>query len=253
MKVSAFAFTDIGKSRANNEDSYRLGPHVSHAGKYEESVAEFLFPPSLPTEDGSEPPAPVLPVLTFVCDGVGGRAAGEVASAYVVDHLANVPDAAPESLVERLTEVNLGLYNLMHESSDCIGMGCTIAGIVLSPQGLLAFALGDSTVFEFTGRFFRPLTDVHTSTGDYDGKLYRALGCHPQPMAPMPSLRPIPRGPALFLIATDGVIRNLDERRLAPLLNAASNPAEMGKILHDMVLETEARDNFTAILLEVHD
>jgi serine/threonine protein phosphatase PrpC len=241
MIVSAFAFSDIGKHRTNNEDAYRLGSIVSKASSYEESFVDF----DLGAKD-------IDPILTFVCDGVGGRAAGEVASGYVTSAFDSVSALSNDAVIRRLNEVNYGLYTLMDRTTNHQGMGCTIAGMLLSPTGLLAFSIGDSTVFEFTGRYLRPLTQLHTSTGDYDGKLTRAMGCYPIPLIMEPSFHRIILEPGLFLIATDGVIRNLDEDALAADFNQSKNPMEMGHNLRDMVLNTEARDNFTAILLDVH-
>ncbi len=259
MRLTGFAFTDIGKKRANNEDAFRLGPHTGGGQPYAEAKYEFSFETQGPSMfDPHKTTTFLLPqdegvLLAYVCDGVGGRNAGEVASSYVVQHLIALPDPNITGLVKGLAAVNRGMYSVMRQSPDYAGMGCTIAGIVATESGLIAFAVGDSTVFEFTGRMFRPLTEIHTTTGDYNGKLCRVMGCHPAPVDPIPSFRAMPLEPSLFLIATDGVIRHFNEAKLAPLFNNASGTAEMASHLRSMILETEAYDNFTAILLELHE
>jgi serine/threonine protein phosphatase PrpC len=134
VRLSATAFTHLGAVRAHNEDTVAVGSWIA-----------------------SEPmAAPVVldheiagPLICLVADGMGGHAAGEVASRAVAEHLSRraseaVDDAAMAAL---LRDADAELFALMREHPAWRGMGTTVAGIAVAPSDAVVFNVGDSRVY----------------------------------------------------------------------------------------------------------
>jgi serine/threonine protein phosphatase PrpC len=94
-------------------------------------------------------------------DGMGGHAAGDVASRFVAECLADRgPDARDEAaLSQLLREVDLGLYALMRERPALAGMGTTVAGLHVTPSALHVFNIGDSRVYRIDQGLVQLSTD----------------------------------------------------------------------------------------------
>jgi len=122
LHYAVAAVSDLGKKRTGNEDAF--GYSAEH-GVY------------------------------VVCDGMGGAAAGEVASAMAVNEVMRLlkgratDEAAPlENLVaEAVRAANLAILSRAEKNSKLDGMGTTLVGLVTESSRVLVFNVGDSRCY----------------------------------------------------------------------------------------------------------
>jgi serine/threonine protein phosphatase PrpC len=150
VAVKITAFTHQGAVRAGNEDTIAAGAWCRN--KPMERPERIIL-----TEN---------PALALVCDGMGGHAAGEVASRAVALHLVHRRAAltGPQMLTRVVEEANAELFALMDEQPATCGMGTTVAGLSLSDDEVFVFNVGDSRVLGIHDRGL-----VQLSTDDTPG------------------------------------------------------------------------------------
>ncbi|GAB7081749.1 PP2C family protein-serine/threonine phosphatase [Megalodesulfovibrio paquesii] len=216
--------------------------------------------------------------LFLVSDGVGGRAAGEVASQYVVKAL---PALLRRELREEKVLLHAGAHACGEAVSHCVrrvsrhlrihamrqptlaGMSATLALLLIHGDEALVAHLGDSRIYRLRDTVLTSLTDDHTLTanlvsmGDlrssqvfrHPGRhqLMRCLGMHrdPAPDIAMVHCQPGDR----FLLCTDGVSKPLGDETLRQLLLRDGLPET---IAHGLLAEVDRRngtDDATALLV----
>lgn len=245
VHVTAAALTHVGAVRPENEDTIALGAWVESAS---------MSAPRLFEQTVSD-----VPLLAVVADGMGGHAAGEVASRAAAEYLlAQAARAKDEQAVATLVgEANAELYALMEERPVLTGMGTTIAGVAITSSRAIAFNVGDSRVYRIAasglvqlstddtpgpkladGRTAMYTTNVITQTLGGAGRRTdveaHVVG---EPLA----------GGARYLIASDGLTDLLDPSALERLLDD-DNRASVAAML-DAAMEQGGRDNVSIILL----
>lgn len=146
------ALSDQGLRRKNNEDSW--GAWTPGAGE------------GLPA---ARAPLPEQGVVLAVSDGMGGAAAGEVASQYCIDQLRRelAPAAAAtaaSALAEAFGRVHQGLLALAEAKPELQGMGATLSALWLRPGGDAALVhIGDSRIYQgVSGQPWVQLTEDHS-------------------------------------------------------------------------------------------
>ncbi len=130
------ARSDVGQVRTNNEDSLIEAPDLGFFG---------------------------------VCDGLGGHAAGEVASGLASSTLTELVEKAtgtPEEVLrEGIEEANRRILNDQEDSPERSGMGTTVSSLWLMPEnsglGWIGH-VGDSRVYLKRGGQFTQLTEDHS-------------------------------------------------------------------------------------------
>jgi serine/threonine protein phosphatase PrpC len=132
--LRATAFTHQGAARASHEDTIAVGDWIASAPM----AAPAAFQHTL-----------AEPLICLVADGMGGHAAGEVASRAVAEHLCRrAAEATDDAAIAKLLhEANAELFALMDERPAWYGMGTTVAGVAVAPSGVIAFNVGDSRVY----------------------------------------------------------------------------------------------------------
>src|SRR3954449_883455 len=106
-----------------------------------------------PVRDNNEDAAYASPRLAAVADGLGGEAAGEVASQAVVDALARLDegreDGALESaLQEAVSRGNEAISSMSASDPDKSGMSTTLTAIALADdERLVVTNIGDSRTY----------------------------------------------------------------------------------------------------------
>jgi protein phosphatase len=168
VRVEVAARSDTGLVRPNNEDVYL----VVHYGRFWRTVATNLPPGDAPER------ADIEGYGLLVADGVGGHAAGEVASRLAVSELIKysleIPDwilapGEPEDwsrIVERAREAYDRMDSALRAEADVrpqlAGMGTTMTVARNLGRDLILAHVGDSRAYLLRGGEFRQLTKDHT-------------------------------------------------------------------------------------------
>lgn len=231
------AATDVGRRRAANEDSF---------------VARSP--------------------LFAVADGMGGHSAGDLASAAVVERLAEIVTGeflAPRS-IERALEAATDDISIIAGDSE-LGVGTTVTGVALTLQHdephFAVFNIGDSRVYAFERNeltqvtvdhsVVQELVDAGTLTRDEaehhpdSNIITRAVGFNARPVVDFWML-PLRAGLRL-LVCSDGLTKEVGDERIRLHLAAGLSAAETADALIDAALAAGGRDNVTTIVVDVLD
>jgi len=209
----------------------------------------------------------------MVADGMGGHAAGEVASEMAVQIVARAllqldsvtqPDAADRT-AQSLRDANRAIYDRMLAENDKQGMGTTASVLVLSEGHYLIGQIGDSRVYVLRDGALIQITKDHSYVQEqvdaglltpeqaryhpYSNVITRCVGASEdvEPDLYAGDVRP----GDVFLVASDGLTGMVDDRRLQQILLARSGP---GRIVDSLIAEANGRgglDNITAIVVQV--
>ncbi len=241
MQLAAAARTDVGMVRAGNEDSF--------------------FADATPQRG-----------LFVVADGMGGHAAGEVASAMAVDivrrdlsELHALSDAAEPRLADALKAANHSIFLRTVTEIDKQGMGTTASVLLIADGRYLIGQVGDSRVYLLREGKLQQLTKDHSYVQEqvdagfltpeqarnhpYSNVITRCVGAG-ESVEPDTYHGVVSPGD-VFLVASDGLTGMVDDRRLGYLL---SLPLEPRKIVDALIKEANARgglDNITAIVVRI--
>jgi serine/threonine protein phosphatase PrpC len=208
-----------------------------------------------------------------VADGMGGHAAGEVASEMAVQivsrhllSLTSVRDrASAEKLAQAMRDANRAIYDRMLEEVDKQGMGTTASVLVLSDNQFLIGQIGDSRIYLLRDGALTQLTKDHSYVQEqvdaglltpeqaryhpYSNVITRCVGASESVDADIYEGEMKPGD--VFLLASDGLTGMVDDRRLQAMLLARSGP---GRIVDALIAEANGRgglDNITAIVIQV--
>src|SRR3954453_11037171 len=142
VRVSVFGKTDLGRTRDHNEDKFLVADLSSGNASLQPEVRNHAIGPR-----GS---------LFMVADGMGGPAAGELASAMAADHIYRhmashwVQDrsSSPERFAFRMREAvelaNKQIYGYAREHPEVRGMGTTVTAAGVNGPDLYLAQIGDS-------------------------------------------------------------------------------------------------------------
>ena len=154
MKISISGKTDRGKKRPNNEDDL-AAEDLTTARPVDPIEAENLI-----VGDRG--------ILLAVCDGVGGRRAGEVASALALHSLSEEMDklgnGCPRQTLFRtaVENVNERVRKEAKADAELSGMATTLTAAVVCPTRTLIAHVGDSRAYLVRGAHARQLTRDQT-------------------------------------------------------------------------------------------
>lgn len=236
------ARTDVGMIRSGNEDNFAVNATGEHG-------------------------------VFIVADGMGGHAAGEVASEMAVQiielELQTVGDLDDRDAADRLTDAlrkaNRNIHDRTITEVDKQGMGTTASVLMVSTTRYLIGQVGDSRVYLLRDGALHQLTKDHSYVQEqvdagfltpeqaryhpYSNVITRCVGASPD-------VEPdIYRGEVkvgdLFLVASDGLTGMVDDRRLQMLLMSRAAPERK---VHSLIAEANGRgglDNITAIVVQV--
>jgi serine/threonine protein phosphatase PrpC len=205
--------------------------------------------------------------LWAVSDGMGGHAAGDVASALVVEtmrHLARTEGGASfAGLVRRaLAEANAELYRRGSARSPDATMGATVTALGVEADRFFCLWVGDSRLYRFRKGTLRRLTRDHRYIQDLldSGVLTEAAAkLHPQRNVitravgidaelELDSCEGAVAPGDLFLLATDGVTEVCADDDLARILSG-QDLADMAGTIVEKCLKGGAPDNLSLVLI----
>lgn len=201
-----------------------------------------------------------------VADGVGGQNAGEIASQVVVEilrhHLSRkVRGDRIRHLEQILGYTNSSLYELAVVEESLTGMATTLALVLIEPRHAIICHIGDSRVYRLTeGVLSRETLDHVLVEYEHGGGLSileytkrhiltRALGIEEvaKPDVKKIALEPKTR----FLLCTDGITHHISDEELQDILTEEPDPQTACDRLKDLCYERGARDNLTALIVNV--
>lgn len=267
MFIDYAAITHPGKVRKNNEDAYLLS-----ALDGEEPI---INGPARPLKVGD----PGL--LVAVADGMGGAAAGEVASReglaavalFLFGHWGRLPSAKAREL-----DLLKALETAVEKASDAVlrysdddrtarGMGSTLTAVIIWNGCAFLAQIGDSRAYLLRQGVLHQVTEDQTLVNDLvaQGSLTReqarthpqrnmitqALGS-PQPLRVVLSRLALRRGDRL-LCCSDGLHGEVSDARIQEVLGQGLSPRRSLELLLEAALEHGARDNVTGVLLTLND
>ena len=210
--------------------------------------------------------------LFVVADGMGGHAAGEVASALAVSVLSLALDRRPlhaADIAAAIGQANAEILRAGTARGDRFGMGTTVTGLaVVSADGAdqwAVFNVGDSRVYRFADDVLSQVTVDHSEVQELvaAGRLRReqarlhprrnvvtrSLGSYPAPTPDIWVLAPTVAD--RFLICSDGLNSEVDDAGLARTLREVSSPQAAAEQLVRQANEAGGRDNVTAVVVDL--
>jgi PPM family protein phosphatase len=242
VQLAVAARSDVGMIRSGNEDNY-----------FSTVAAQYG--------------------LFIVADGMGGHAAGEVASEMAVQivtrELTDVQSLKLGEISLRVEEAlkraNRAIYERTMTEVDKQGMGTTASVLLLSGSSYLIGQVGDSRVYLLRDGQLRQLTKDHSYVQEqvdagyltpeqaryhpYSNVITRCVGASDEVQPD--TYRGQAKVGDLFLVASDGLTGMVDDRRLQQLLLARVTPE---RLVEALISEANGRgglDNITAIVVRV--
>ncbi|MFR3452342.1 MAG: Stp1/IreP family PP2C-type Ser/Thr phosphatase [Collinsella sp.] len=205
--------------------------------------------------------------LYVVCDGMGGHAAGEVASEIAVDVICDRAPAHPDAsaLGQAVEEANLAIIRAAREGVGRAGMGCTCTAAMLEKDKLVIAQVGDSRAYLLHKGQMQQLTRDHSLVADLieAGQITEAEArVHPQRSVITRALGSDPRTqPDFFeitveagdrlLLCSDGLSTMLEDDQIAKILANHSEPQRCAAQLVNEAVGRGGYDNVTVIVVDV--
>jgi protein phosphatase len=240
LHITCAARTDVGLIRSGNEDNYLIVP-----------------------EKG----------MFIVADGMGGHAAGEVASEMAVRIISQdlgsfrglSPDEAATRMTQAIRDANAAIYERTLSEHDKRGMGTTSTVLVLHANRYLLGQVGDSRGYLMRDGVFHQVTKDHSyvqeqvdagyltpeqaRTHPYSNVITRCVGASGDVTPDLFS--GVVRAGDVFLLASDGLTGMLEDEVLASIIKSDGTPE---KWVDRLVGEANRRgglDNITVIIVRV--
>jgi serine/threonine protein phosphatase PrpC len=238
FEIAGAMLTDVGRVRSSNEDS-----------------VAFVIP-------SSNDPAASRGCLLLVADGMGGHAAGEVASALAVEAVRRVyyslQEPVPASLMIAFETANRAILEHGKNHPDCRGMGTTCTALAIHDGQVWLGHVGDSRAYLLRGGKLTQLSDDQTlhaqmireglmtedesKTSEGGNVVLQALGTGADVVpAVWEKGVPLLEGDTLVL-CSDGLWNVVDDAAIAEIA-ARATPQEACQNLVDAALEAGGYDN----------
>jgi serine/threonine protein phosphatase PrpC len=242
LAIRSFGRTDVGRHRRSNQDSFFRDDELR---------------------------------LYVVADGMGGHAAGEVASSEAVDTIYGMVKRGVTSTAEltepkacRLLEgaiqaATYMLFAIAELDRDKTGMGTTISAALVLGDNLVIGQVGDSRIYQIRNEATQQITEDHTliawqvkqglisaaeaKTSPHRNVITRAVGNrdYVEVDTRVVGIAPGDR----YLLCSDGLHGYLEPEEI-PELVALGGDASVESFIN-IALSRGGRDNITAVLVEV--
>ena len=240
MHITSAGRTDVGVIRSGNEDSFRMIPDRG---------------------------------IFVVADGMGGHAAGEVASdmavRIVADEIHSVRGLGDEQVAERMRAAirtaNGAIFQRTLTEHDKRGMGTTVTALTLYETRFLIGQVGDSRAYLLRDGRLSQLTKDHSyvqeqvdagyltpeqaRTHPYSNVITRCVGANSDVMPDI--YAGTVKAKDVFLLASDGLTGMLEDYQLAELLSPERMPQDEVDALIAEANRHGGLDNITAIIVRI--
>jgi PPM family protein phosphatase len=237
VRYAAAAITDRGRKRPSNEDAFGYS-----------------------VEDG----------VYVVCDGMGGAAAGEIASSIAVDEFLRLlcprgPEAAfPALAQEAVSAANHAIFSRSQRNPKLSGMGTTLVALLVEDSRVWVLNVGDSRCYRLRAGRLEQLTFDHSLVDEQvrlgrmsraealksplRNVITRALGTQTRVTPDCFQFEAEPGD--VFLLCSDGLTRELSNRQIESHLAANLALADRCNRLVEAAKKAGGHDNITAILVQ---
>lgn len=222
--------------------------------------------------EGNEDSGYAGPALLLVADGMGGHAAGELASAIAVATVADLDVHPPEpgevmsSLADAVTDVGDGIADVISEDQDLTGMGTTVTGLYWLGERMAIVHVGDSRAYLMRDDELTQLTHDHTyvqTLVDAGRITEEEASVHPRRsllMRALDGLNPVEadlsireaRAGDRYMLCTDGLSGVVRDDEIAALVRDGDLAGSVTRLV-DLALERGAPDNVTVVMADIVD
>jgi serine/threonine protein phosphatase PrpC len=225
---------------------------------------------------GNEDSGFVSPQLIAVADGMGGHAAGEVASRIAVEVLKSLTpalisseideDSVEDLLMHSLHSIDAEISLVTDEEIEKRGMGTTLTALLIRDKYISLLHVGDSRCYRLRGNTLEQLSNDHTVIQELldQGAISEAEAAdHPQrsmltqalrgdgDVTPVLQMYEIKKGDR-YLLCSDGLSGVLTEKEIKIGLKK-SDKDDAVKFLVDATYVNGAPDNVTVLIADVSD
>ena len=220
--------------------------------------------------EGNEDSAYAGPRLLVIADGMGGHAAGEVASAVAIAALAGLDHQVPgpdllDPLADAVATANTTLHDMSAADPAVEGMGTTLTAMLWQDARVALCHIGDSRAYLLRDGDFQQITRDHTLVQSLvdDGRLTpEAAATHPQrslllraldgrtEAEPDLSILEVRAGDR-YMLCSDGLSDVVTEQTLHKTLVTFADPDEAVIQLVELAIRSGGPDNITCIVADV--
>ena len=240
MHITSAGRTDVGIIRSGNEDSYLMVPDRG---------------------------------IFIVADGMGGHAAGEVASEMAVRFVARELDSlrgmndhqVAERMRTAIRTANGAIFQRTLTEHDKRGMGTTVTALTLYETRFLIGQVGDSRAYLLRDGRLSQVTKDHSYVQEqvdagyltpeqarshpYSNVITRCVGANSDVMPD--TYAGTVKAKDVFLLASDGLTGMLEDYQLAEILSPERMPQEEVDLLIAEANRHGGLDNITAIIVRI--
>jgi protein phosphatase len=267
IEIQLHGRTDVGQVREHNEDSFV----VVRIDDNERDVAK------LRTHDQGD-----RGTLLVVCDGMGGAAAGEVASSMAVDAIAammisdvkfdapqGISDDDKQSLARKLREAardaNQRIFKEARENVARAGMGTTMTAALLWKKEAVIAQVGDSRCYVWRqGKLTQVtrdqslvnqllesghITPEQAKFFEHSNVILQALGVQDEVEVQLSQVS-VRKGDR-FMLCSDGLVGVVTDEEIGEIVGSVADPEEAARLLIEMANAAGGPDNITVIVAHV--
>jgi len=254
--INSAAASNVGKTRNNNEDNFFLNGIILNTSIKGTAIESDR------ADSG----------LFAVCDGMGGEAFGEVASAIAVNTLREYHKKTLEQKISftemfsTYSDETNALICAEIEKNGGKRIGTTFAVLYIEDNIAHAFNIGDSRAYLLRDNQLMQISQDHTPTRRLVDmgiltaekakshperhKLTQHLGIFPEEMV----IEAFVAEPVIimdgdaFLLCSDGLSDMLDDNEIEEIMNKHATPQDMANSLVEAALTNGGKDNITVII-----
>lgn len=244
VSVTVACKTDLGRVRENNEDKF-----------------EYFIP-----EDDAT--LAMRGMVFVVCDGMGGHAAGQIASeltakTFIDVYLNHSAESAADAAKAAVAAANRYVLDIGRQIPGRSGMGTTISALILVADRAITVHVGDSRIYRWRDGELKQLSNDHTFVEEqvrlgtmsrekaeqspYAHILTRAVGVE-ENVLPDVETWDVREGDK-FLLCSDGVINHVPDEEIRLILE--NPPSVAAWKLINSALQGGGRDNATALVVRI--
>ncbi len=208
-------------------------------------------------------------LLTIVCDGLGGKNAGEIASQITRDSiLSNFKTLPIDDYLDRIKKsiilANKEVFDNSENKNEYKGMATTVEVLYIKENNAYWGHVGDSRIYNYKNGRLKQLTKDHSLVQRLidDGYLTlneaethpnrhiitRALGENDSIDIDLSKIRIDHSSDNLFFVCTDGVSGEIRDWELETVLSG-KDINKIAKKLENIIEERGARDNFSFVII----